>query len=272
MPLLLAVAAIAASAAPAPQSPPVCSFERVGQAREALTGNRLVQAGRMIDRLRPGCGMESDFRRLEAAWLLSSGRDAEALTRYEGLLLRQGDAPALLAGAGRAALRLGSLERAAALLSEATSRGSDDWRAWNALGVVRDRQRQWPASELAYARALQLAPDQASILNNHAYSLLVQGRAAEAVPIFERAALLDPQSAEVRNNLELARALTGQYDERRRRGESARAWSRRLNNQGYGALLAGDREAARRLLSKAISASPSYFEAAEQNLARANAQ
>ena len=51
--------------------------------------------------------------------------------------------PALLAGAGRAALRLGSLERAAALLSEATSRGSDDWRAWNALGIVRDRQRQW---------------------------------------------------------------------------------------------------------------------------------
>ena len=94
----------------------------------------------------------------------------------------------------------------------------------------------------------------------------------EAVPILERAALLDPQSAEVGNNLELARALIGQYDERRRRGESARAWSRRLNNQGYAALLAGDREAARRLLSKAITASPSRFEAAERNLARANAE
>ncbi|HET9429140.1 MAG TPA: tetratricopeptide repeat protein [Allosphingosinicella sp.] len=271
-PLLLPLAVLAANAAPAQRSPPPCPSDRVVQARDALLGNRLVQAGRMIQRLRAGCGMEPGFRRLEAAWMLSSGRDAEAMTRYEGLLLHDSSDPELLAGAGRAALRLGSLDRAAALLAEAAALGSVDWRAWNALGIIRDRQRQWPAAEEAYARALQLAPDQASVLNNHGYSLLLQGRSSEAVPILERAVMLDPQSAGAINNLELARALNGIYDESRRRGESARAWSRRLNNQGYAALLAGDREAARRLLSMAISASPSRFEAAEQNLARANAE
>ena len=94
----------------------------------------------------------------------------------------------------------------------------------------------------------------------------------DAAPMFERALALDPNLAAARNNLELAHALTGRYDEARRPGERARDWARRLNNQGYAALLVGDREGARRLLSQAITASPSRFEEAERNLARANAE
>jgi len=245
-----------------------CPAPALEQVRDALEGNRLVQAGRMIERLRRDCGIERPLRELEAAWLIASGRDAEALTRYESLAAQDPDNAAFLAGAGRAAMRLGAVDRAAALLSEATTLGVQDWRAWNALGVLRDRQRQWPAAEAAYAEAERLAPDRASVWNNRGYSLLLQRRTAEAEPMFERALALDPTLTAARNNLEIARALSGRYDEARRPRESARDWSRRLNNQGYAAMLAGDRAAARRLFSKAISASPSRFEQAETNLAR----
>ena len=271
MSLLGAIVALGLAAAPGPRPLPVCSEEGVVQAREALAGNRLVQAGRMINRLRPGCGVEPAFRRLEAGWMLASGRYHEALTRYEGLLLQNDGDPEILAGAGRAALRLGSLDRAAALLAQATELGSTDWHAWNSLGIIRDRQRQWAAAEAAYAQASQLAPEEASVWNNRGYSILLQGRVAEATPFLANAVALDPNMVGARNNLEIARALMGEYESQRRPGESARAWSRRLNNQGYAALLAGDREGARRLLAQAIEASPSRFEAAERNLARASA-
>ena len=52
-------------------------------------------------------------------------------------------------------------------------------------------------------RATELAPENASYLNDLGYTLLLQGRLQEAHDIFEQALRLDPSDEQIQGNLRL---------------------------------------------------------------------
>jgi Flp pilus assembly protein TadD len=236
--------------------------------RTALDSNRLIQVERMIASMQPTCREHRSFMALTARWALRTGRSEQALSLYLRLMAQAPNDPELVSGAGRAAYHAGRIDQAYQWLSRATALPNADWRAWSALGVLHDRRREWEASERAYARAAQLAPNQAAIWNNRGYSLLLQRRFAEALIYLDRAYGLDPNDEAVRRTRTIGHAMAGRFDPARRPRESAREWADRLNNMGYAAWLAGDTEAARRLLAQAIEASDTRFARAEANLAR----
>jgi Flp pilus assembly protein TadD len=259
----LALLAPAAASAARPCNPGQLEFLRT-----ALDSNRLIQVERMIASMQPSCRQDLGFIALTARWALRTGRSEQALSLYLTLMARAPNDPEIFSGAGRAAYHAGRIDQAYQWLSRATALPNADWRAWNALGVLHDRRSEWEASERAYARAAQLAPNQAAVWNNRGYSLLLQRRFAEALPYLDRAHALDSGDEAVRRTRALGRAMAGSFEVARRPRESAREWAERLNNMGYGAWLAGDTEAARRLLAQAIEASDTRFERAEANLAR----
>ena len=264
--LLLAVALPASAEAQRRQRP--CDEGRLGHLENALIGDRLVQSERMIATLRADCNENGRFAALNARFALQSGRHVDAYGLYAALAAREPANIEFAAGAGRAALHLGRDDEAFDYLRRATASPDADWRAWNAIGILHDRRRQWVESEQAYARAAELSPYSASVWSNRGYSLILQRRPAEAIPMLDRAHSLDPNNAAIRRTREVAYALNGTYDEARRQGESTGDWARRLNNIGYAAWLAGDGATARRLLSQAIEVSETRFERAEHNLAR----
>ena len=95
---------------------------------------------------------------------------------------------------------------AASVLRNFSERHRDDVEVWAWLGVLEDEAGNWKAGEAASRRAIALAPKRDDLQNNLGYSLLDQGRQAEAAGAFRAALAINPNSAIARNNLGLALA------------------------------------------------------------------
>ena len=95
---------------------------------------------------------------------------------------------------------------AASVLRSFSERRQDDVGVLAWLGVLEDEAGNWKAGEAASRRAIALAPNRDDLQNNLGYSLLHQGRKAEAATAFRAALEINPKSAIARNNLGLALA------------------------------------------------------------------
>jgi Flp pilus assembly protein TadD len=80
------------------------------------------------------------------------------------------------------------------------------------IGYAAFRNGDFESARAAYERALQMNPDDAVALNGYGQSLVRVGRAAEAVPQFERAVSIDSAKWAYRFNLAHAVGLLGQWD------------------------------------------------------------
>src|SRR5438132_2288131 len=183
--------ATAVSAAPAPASP--SAHELIAGAGQAVRANRLNQAALMIARAVGAGASGPELDRALADFAYASGNFAEALAQYDALLKLAPADRSLLEPAGIAALKLGYVNRASSLLASATSRGGAGWRAWNALGVAADLERNWANADKCYDQALRLAPDEAEPVNNRGWSLLLRGNWKDAQGYFDGALRLEPK-------------------------------------------------------------------------------
>ena len=232
----------------------------------AIDSGRLVQARLMLARQDAGDDPD-ELAYLQGRLALAEGNDAAALRRFEPLAAAHPGNCRFVGGAGLAAARLAQTDRAIAWLIAATDACPDDWRTWNALAVCYDAKESWPQSSAAFAHALRLAPDKATVMNNAGVSLLRQHRFDEAAALLREARRIAPHDERIANNLDVATAAAGQPITRRP-GENAARWADRLNNAGVGAVLSGRQAQARAYLSQAISVDPTYDATAAETLAR----
>lgn len=277
--LFLSVAALAFLAEPA-------AAVDLNALEVALENRRLVQARTMIEQAAqsPQQGQQQNprFQLLRAEYLLAVGQLEQAVVALQTLLngeqgLNGEEGARAAQGLGLALLRQRKAAAAVEALTAAVQQNPALWRAWNALGVAHDQLGQWAQAEAAYAQALAAQPGAAEVHSNRGYSRLLQNRAEEAVADLELAASLLPEHETVRTNLQLALALAGRYEAalaaptaQSPGAESPRTQARSLNTVGYAALLRGDRETARALLSRALEASDVYYARAANNLALAD--
>lgn len=200
---------------------------------------------------------------------LAEGAPEQALD----LFLRLTDEPEVAAranqGVGLTSLALRDLRAAEPALARAVEGDPKLWRAWNALAVIHDSRRAWAQAGDAYAQAIAAAPEgspaQAMLHNNLGYSLMLQGRFAEAEPHLLKALALDASLDRARANLRLTVAWQGRYREALS-GTTPAHLAEALNNVGFVALTRADYEDAEAYLSRAIENSPGHFEAATRNL------
>jgi Flp pilus assembly protein TadD len=114
---------------------------------------------------------------------------------------------------GRLALDLDQVSVAQRLLEAADDPTNPDWRVISARGTVLAKQGSYRDAIPLYERALALAPDQPSILNNLALARAMEGHADQAEPLLKRAAAADGKDPRVSQNLALVLGLQGKYDE-----------------------------------------------------------
>jgi tetratricopeptide (TPR) repeat protein len=260
---LMAAASVASAAPPPVTIPPEALLRGASQ---AIAAGRLDQARLMTSRaVAEGLHGEA-VERVLADLAFADGKYDEALARYESLLADDKDNAGLLERAGIAAVKLGDNARAARLLRRATARTAATWRAWDALGVVSDLDRDWTQADDAYANALKLAPGEAEVINNRGWSHLLRGDWSEASVDFARAAAISSNSTRIANNLELAREALSADLPRRRAGESDEDWAQRLNDAGVAAQLLGDKARAIAAFTQALEASGRWYARAANNL------
>lgn len=235
-------------------------------AAHAIDSGRLQEAKLLIARAIGAGARGVPVDRVNADLQFASGHYPQALSAYQQLVGSDGKRQADCEKGAISALKLGKFDDARPLSECAIAGGGTSWRAWNARGVLADAMRDWALADEAFSRARQLAPDQASIVNNQGWSRLLRGDWSGAVPLLEQAAALDPKSERIADNLELANGALAADLPQRHAGESDRDWAIRLNDAGVAAELLGDQKRAVAAFTQALDASPTWYGRASNNL------
>ena len=113
---------------------------------------------------------------------------------------------------GLLALELGDAARAEKLLRQAHDPKAPDWRLHSALGAALASRGKQQEAQVQFAKALALAPDQPSVLNNLALSYALDGKAAEAEQLLRKAQRSAGRTPQMQENLALVLGLRGRYE------------------------------------------------------------
>lgn len=228
----------------------------------AIADGRLDDARQMLAPMWSSGAPEVMLRNAELA--LASGSLPEAAEGFSGLV----DGPLAAAarqGLGITRFRQGRAVEARAELEQAVALDATQARAWNALGVMADKARDWPAADAAYARAIAAAPGDARMIANRGWSMLLRGHPVAAEQDLARALAMAPGLAQARTNLALARAMQGRYEDAFRLSDK-KTLATDLNTVGYAAMMRGDLAVAEAYLNRALSLNPQFDRAAWANL------
>lgn len=168
-------------------------------------------------------------------------------------------------GLGIALLLSGNRADAFDALTVAIERDPSLWRAWNALGILHDRDANFSKAVEAYDHALEAEQKRAEIHNNRGFSLLLSGEVEASIAALSKAMEMNPQLMIAKTNLRLALALKGEYVAAL--SGAARGEVRTLlNNAGFAAMVRGDLPNAEAFFVRAIEESPAYYSLAARNL------
>lgn len=249
-----------AAALAAPTPPPTASALALLDA--AIADGRLADARSLIAPMWASGTPDVLLRGAEMA--LAGDSLPEAAEAFAGLA--DGPLAARAAqGTGITLLRQGRSAEARAALEKAVALDAGLARAWNALGVIADKTRDWPAADAAYAKAVAAAPQDGAILANRGWSQLLRGHHVGAERDLAAALQLQPGLKTARTNLALARAMQGRYQEAFVLSNKASLASD-LNTVGFAAMSRGDLSVAEAYFNRALSLNPQFDRTAWANL------
>ena len=145
--------------------------------------------------------------------LKAMGEKQQALAVMQQVSTFHGSNRAVNAEYGRLALEFDQVSLAQKLLEQADDPANPDWRVISARGTVLAKQGIYKDAIAHYQRALTVAPNESSILNNLAMAHVALGEPEKAEPLLKRAAAAAGHDGRVNQNLALALSLQGKYDE-----------------------------------------------------------
>lgn len=119
----------------------------------------------------------------------------------------------LLTTFGYAQIAAGNPHEALRPLAMVAEGEPQNWQVRSALGAALDQLERFPEARQAYQEALALQPNNPRVLTNMGVSQLMAGDPAAAEPILRQASAIDGAPPEARQNLAIALALQGKFDE-----------------------------------------------------------
>jgi len=145
----------------------------------------------------------------------AAGRSTEAMNAEQAALAIEPNLPSAHNGVGLLMTDAGRHAEAASAFESAAKGDPTNAEYWVNLANARAAAQQPRAAEEAYRRAMQIDSRSPDAANGLGVLLVQQGRAAEAIPWFERALESSPAFVEARLNLGIAYQESGQRDRAR---------------------------------------------------------
>jgi Flp pilus assembly protein TadD len=145
--------------------------------------------------------------------LRATGQRSQAVAVLEQATIAHPGDRALLAGYGRALADNGNFQQAFDILSQAHTPEDPDWRILSAQGAALDQLGRHDEARQYYASALNIVPEESSVLSNLGLSYVLSKDLPKAEETLRRAyghADADPR---VRENLALVLGLQGRLAE-----------------------------------------------------------
>ncbi len=148
-----------------------------------------------------------------ATALRITGRNEQALAVMQRMAIHHPKDREVLAAYGKALAGNGDLQKALKTVQRAQTPDNPDWRLHSAEGAILDQLGKPKLARVQYRKALDLKPNEPSVLSNLGMSYLLAGdqRAAET---YLRQAMSQPEAdSRVRQNLALVIGLQGRFQE-----------------------------------------------------------
>jgi Flp pilus assembly protein TadD len=148
-----------------------------------------------------------------AETLRKGGRADRAASVAQEALQRFPDDHALTLTYGLAQIAAHHPQEALRPLALIAAGDAHDWKVRSALGAALDQLGRYREAREAYQEALAIEPNDPGVLTNIGVSHLLEGDAVGAEPFLRRAAEQPNAPPETRQNLAIAVALQGRFDE-----------------------------------------------------------
>ncbi|MBB3655849.1 Flp pilus assembly protein TadD [Rhizobium sp. BK650] len=145
--------------------------------------------------------------------LRMSGRDAQALAVMQQVAIANPQDRNVLAAYGKAQAAAGQLQQALDTIGRAQTPDRPDWRLISAEGAILDQMGRPNDARQRYRDALDVQPNEPSILSNLGMSYLLTGDLRTAETYLRSAAGQPSADSRVRQNLALAVGLQGRFPE-----------------------------------------------------------
>ena len=148
--------------------------------------------------------------------LRMTGKNEQSLAVMQQLAIRFPTDREVLAAYGKAQAAAGQLEQALATIGRAQTPDRPDWRLKSAEGAILDQLGRSGEARQAYRNALDIKPNDPSVLSNLGMSYLLTKDLKTAETYLRSAAGQPGADSGVRQNLALAVGLQGRFDEAER--------------------------------------------------------
>jgi Flp pilus assembly protein TadD len=148
--------------------------------------------------------------------LRAIGQRAQAVAVLQQCSMRNPHDMALLGEYGRALADAGEYPEALDALTRATTPDSPDWRILNAQGAVLDQMGRHVEAQRHYMAALNLVPNDPSVLSNLGLSYALEKNLPRAEATLRKAVAQPGAAPKVRQNLALVVGLQGRFSEAER--------------------------------------------------------
>jgi Flp pilus assembly protein TadD len=148
-----------------------------------------------------------------ASALRMNGRNAQALAVMQQVAISNPNNREVLAAYGKAQAAAGQLEQALNTILRAQTPDRPDWRLKSAEGAILDQLGRSNEARQRYREALDIQPDEPSVLSNLGMSYLL-AKDLKTAETYMRAAAKQPGAdSSVRQNLALTVGLQGRFQE-----------------------------------------------------------
>ncbi|EJJ24573.1 tetratricopeptide repeat protein [Rhizobium sp. CF142] len=145
--------------------------------------------------------------------LRMNGRDAQALAVMQQVAIANPADRNVLAAYGKAQAAAGQLQQALDTIGRAQTPDRPDWRLISAEGAILDQMGKPSDARQRYRDALDIQPNEPSILSNLGMSYLLTGDLRTAETYLRSAAGQPSADSRVRQNLALVVGLQGRFPE-----------------------------------------------------------
>ncbi len=145
--------------------------------------------------------------------LRSTGRNEQALAVMQQIVIKHPTDNDVLSAYGKALAATGNFKKALKVIQRAQRPDRPDWRLFSAQGAILDQLNQSEAARIQYRKALDMVPNEPSVLSNLGMSYVLTGDLRGAETYLRRAIQHPRADSRVRQNLALVIGLQGNFEE-----------------------------------------------------------
>jgi Flp pilus assembly protein TadD len=213
MPVAVVALALLASCSSSNRGDTTGSIPRTSKPLEQMTQPELASVTRSVGERYAKNPKDRDAGLQYATVLRMTGKSAQALAVMRQVAILFPADREVLAAYGKAQASAGELEQALGTISRAQTPDRPDWKLKSAEGAILDQLGRSEEARSAYRDALDIKPNEPSVLSNLGMSYLL-ARDLKTAETYMRSAIAQPGAdSRVRQNLALVVGLQGRFQE-----------------------------------------------------------